>query len=519
MKKRIKEWVLGHETLYWVVVAVFAVLVFGIVTAVGCAKVYEANAAETSDGVYYPSMKEIDCGEYLDLISKNLEVCPYVVILSDFSDEGNIRYEFALSKSLIVCTRETTEFTFSCDAVFRVVDNGNGFFVYEASEYVVTKRTDCVDNEDILVGSNCFYEVRSFQTGDESIVSAIRSLPQNNLVHPKDYIETLYSTEAPYITFDRLAVRNLIADGETSKLAPFQNMYEDYTKLSTWTYYGTLNNRDSTDLEYLLEATFVVEMPTLGYVQDLAYELGVDMEWEHSMLSNAPGMVYHWNNDNKATKYTYEFQYAIPITPDADGRFSYQFTFDTIETAIMYFNEEARERIYGYSDYWRSILLSYLHVDSVTVSVKTTRSDSIVYGKVTTNQFDRGIYDVCIEVIPDIDINTATPEEIDKIIEDSLQDAHDKYLADLEQRLEDLEGQLNDVGSIDGAFSGSLEGTGLWSGFKSLAGGLASLGGTVSGISSAIGSVFGFLPVDIQYVMGYTILALCVIALVKAIRG
>lgn len=516
VKECMKNWLMVHERLYWYIVIGLAVLAFGVVTAVGCAKVYDANAAETSDGVYYPDLlNDVYMDDrYKPLIDSACVDYPYFVVscIKDSSSKPTYYYLFSDAPFELYCKEQNGVYGAFVSADFEVtvivgatVDWGvigvqNDFgMVFPLSSFV---------------GSNCEFKVKE---GYESSTSEIALLPQKNLLHPNGPLME-YSSDAPYVTFERLDVVNKIADGNTKVM--FVNPYEDYTKTSSWEYFGTLRNMDSSkDLEYLLEVEFLAELPKDTYLEKLADELGVDVTWEYNMLRNTPDLVMMWNADNRAEKDVYEFTYTFPVVPDEHGYFSYELAFDTIETLIQYFNTDARERIQSYEEGHRAFLLSFLHIDCVSAVVKTTREDSIVYGKITTNQFDRGIYDVCIEVIPDVDINTATPEEIDKIIADATQDAHDKYLKDLEERLENLQNQINGVGSVEGAFANGLDGTDLWSGFQSLSSGLVSLAPSIASLSVLMGAVFGFLPVQIVGAMSFTLFALCVIALIKAIRG
>lgn len=135
------------------------------------------------------------------------------------------------------------------------------------------------------------------------------------------------------------------------------------------------------------------------------------------------------------------------IVPNEYGYFEYGLTFNEIETLIRYFNEDglARFREYDSEDnsYWKAILLSYLHIDTVKTVVKTERDGYSVYGKGVVNVFERGVYDVCMEIAPDVDINDYTDEELDSIVQDAVQDANDKYLQDLENRVEELEKEFD----------------------------------------------------------------------------
>ncbi|MBQ8279836.1 MAG: hypothetical protein IJZ23_08370, partial [Roseburia sp.] len=194
-------------------------------------------------------------------------------------------------------------------------------------------------------------------------------------------------------------------------------------------------------------------------------------------------------------------------------------SFLELETLLKYWNPEVLTEFQGYSEDFRALYMTFAHIECVTSTIKTTREGLSVYGKVTTNRFNRGIYDACVEVIPEVDINTATPEEIDKIVTDATKEAQDAYMKELENRIESLEDQLGDASNIDTGFGGNLETTDLWSSFTNLIKGLGTIAPAIQELSFLSGIVFGFFPIEIGGIMAGTLLALCVIAIIKAIRG
>lgn len=489
VKECLRNWLKTHERLYWYIVVGLAVLAFGIITAVGCAKLERAEAA-TATGETSITVTWHDELQTMDLLDWQ-----YYFIAEGGSHGGGACVVYSNAP---------------------LVRSSNGMM--KASDGSKIGTFGMTDKP--LIWETYSGLVSSISSGD-----SFTSFRANHDIYNEDgtlwlansVISEMYSPDAPYTTFQNVVVDNKIRDGASLKV--FSNFYDDYTKTSTWKYFGRLNNMvPDADLSYKAETVFLVHIPTADYVEGLFASNDIDIEWEHNVLKYGGSLIHQWNMDKKAPYREYEFTYVIDIVPDSEGNYTYNFTFADIENLVKYWNPDFLTEFNGYSEYFRSIMMSFVHVECVTSAVTTTREGQILYGKVTTNQFSRGVYHSCVEVIPDIDINTATPEEIDKIIADAEQEAHDKYIADLENRVEDLENQMGNVGTVNGAF-GSLENTDLWTGFQNLVAGLASFGPAIGSLSSLTGAVFAFLPVTITGIMSTTLFAICVIAIIKAIRG
>lgn len=501
IKECLKNWLVTHERLYWYIVVGLAVLGFGIITAMGCAKLEKANAADTRQYT-------VTWGNG----SKTFEVADgqYYAYLFWISGSGWKNYMF-MTSSEPFDLYDYSDGTYGISSpaggsMWKTVSKDGGVSYEETyssytwqNMYGIHKASSCE------VYSNCDIVTRN--TGGVIVFSA------NPLV-----AEAVYTLDAPYINFQKVVVDNKITDYYFNPHV-FDSFYETYTKTSSWKYFGKLNNMDAEkDKEYLLECEFLVQLPTADYVLGQYEAHDLDMHWETNVIKNGADFVHEWNVNKKAPFVEYSFLYTFPLVPDDNGNFTYQMSFDEMELLIKYFNEDFRNEWNEYSDYFRSVLLSYIHVECVTASVETTRDDSVVYGKICTNQFGRGIYDTCIEVIPEIDINTATPEEIDKILSDAVENANNQYIKDLEDRLENLENQVSGNTSVQMGF-GNLEGSDLWSGFVGLTQGIGGMAPAVQSLSVLTGSVLAFLPFQMSGIMATTMLAICVIAIVKAIRG
>lgn len=63
------------------------------------------------------------------------------------------------------------------------------------------------------------------------------------------------------------------------------------------------------DKAYRLEVDFVVELPTDGYIADLAEDVDIDLSKERNALNFTPSMVEVWNADKRCPVCVYEFTY------------------------------------------------------------------------------------------------------------------------------------------------------------------------------------------------------------------
>ena len=544
IKECMKNWILSHERAYWYLVFGIAIGLFALITGIGLGKLETANAAEVEpmaviDGVSIPDIRNADWSKYAEHFE------------TEYGYTGNIGEKIIREHKYCVVVinpyywPDSTPFfsyLFTNEPV-QYVQNSNYLLLADWNTSVSIEVRNGVVNLIRGYGNNNWdgtylgygtdlipFVVSSGNMSSQVIASTYDfrngQLSYHNsyqqISYPEKVLDLEYGNDAPYVKFETLNVVNRIVDG-TAESKLFHDVYNDWTKTSYWEYVGFLQNMNhAEDLEYFLEVDFVVELPTDTYINDMAVDAGINLQKEKQMIMHTPSMVSVWNADKRASKNVYKFTYGFSIEPELDGYFKYRLSFDEIELLLQYFNEDARSRFQTYDaeddDYWKCILLSYVHVESVSMVVKTTRVDSIVYGKGVINIFERGVEDVCVEIAPDIDYENATEEEIDKIVQDAVDEAYDKYMKDLENRVNELEGQIDGMTSVELGF-GDLEGSDLWSGFGSVSKGLSSLGPSVKEISSLSGSVLSFLPGDFSVIIYFTLFAICVIALIHAIRG
>lgn len=496
VKECMKNWLLVHERLYWYIVIGLAVLAFGIVTAVGCAKVYDANAADITDYHanrdyvgYYETACEYMTSRYgADFVANR----PYRVVVGGWGEQNTLCFVFFSEIPMDFGNLSVWHEAFF-PATYCV-------YVYYDTNKVEFSNRDCVYCD----ARSIRYTTYDIAYGDGLVIEATKPV--------------VYSGDAPYVTFERLDVINKLAQG-TAVLGHIDNLYKEYFVSSTWTYNGKLNDMHETDSGYVLNVKFDVELPTIEYVRELYNEFGYDADIGRIVLRRNKELVDYWNKDLKAESRTFTVEYSMELSPDDDGVFSYTFTFVEWEYLLRTVSDELVSEFGTYDSYWRSILLSFMHIKKVTSEVLATRSDSIVYGGYTTDLFERGIYDSCAEAVTGVDKNFVSSDLLEDLINDDLRVAEREHLKELEDKINSLEGQVGSMSSINGAFTGDLNGSDLWSGFVGLVSGLGSIAPAIQSLSLLSGVVFGFLPVQMAGIISTTVFAICVVAIIKALRG
>lgn len=549
VKESFKNWLVTHERLYWYIVVGLAVLGFGIVTSMGMAKLESANAAvdvtakiggtTTTKKVY--DLWEMDWSYWLttgdadggcnaydnpeELYKKIVKECNYMYVTCPSSSAVYIEYYYStvpFEKNAITGTHYSVNTPYATCYYIYVYYGSSGPVVqkvhgrYDNKENTSVPTDNIYNNKNFCLGSS--YDILGDYASDSTYATLAKEIPMGNLTYPILPLENVYSAEAPYVKFDSLSVKNDLGYND-GYLYVDLTLYEDFTEASYWKYNGILKDMDaSADLKYTAQVDFVVELPTDAYIAELFNSAGVNISKESNIAKYASTAVSKWNNDVAAAKRTIKFMYIFDIVPDDNGCFSYTLTFEEILALMKYFNNDLITVFNGYEKDYLALLLSFLHIDRVDCVVHTERADSIVYGAITTNKFERGIYDAGFEVITLADKENTDASTLEQWIQWDLSIQTDEYQKYLEERLDELESQMGGMTSVDGAFA-DLEGSDLWTGFISLVNGLGSLGPSIRSLSALTGAVFAFLPVTITGIMSTTLFAICVIAIIKAIRG
>lgn len=517
VKECLKNWLVTHERLYWYIVVGLAVLGFGIVTALGCAKLEKAEAASeiciNAEQINYDILPTYQ--QVVDLVVQYYGVSASEVSADNtvmFSTDGVGYYIFyggAIDK--LECYGLTSGASINAkSSVYKISYNAETGSVRYSSFSGGFMSFDFERNaySGYVWGKPIYCWARN---GVTPYINAVTEYP----------VTASYSSDAPYLSFEKLEIDNRLCKDEEfiGFVGTNAELYSVFFQPSTWTYTGKINNVSLNDTSYTLNLKFEVEIPTSDYVSGLYDYFGYNSEKDKSVLKYNKSLINYWYKDDDADFRTITIDYNVDVFPGTDGNISYSFTFAEWEYLFRAFSEELQAEILTYDSRWRAVVLSYMHVKKITTEVITTRSDSIVYGGYTTNVFERGVYGSCADVYTVVDKNFVTGDVLDDMISDDLQKLEDERNKQLEDKIKDLEQQLEDVTNSQTGFAGSLETTNLWTSFTNMVQGLAGFAPAIASLSSLIGIVLAFLPLQVGTVIASTFLAICVVALIKAIKG
>lgn len=513
VKESLKNWLVTHERLYWYIVVGLAVLGFGIVTALGCAKLEQANAAEEMVKVAWKGEEvSVPLGNY-----------PYYLVLKGAGGYGDVL--FLSMYELEYENRSGTVYFCYYDDVGNQTTAKGTCRIYGNKVSGASSLSDTAEDSYGLSFNRTFsveqvvsnYDVLNSQTGE--VVYSANPFPPAHA----------YSPDAPYVKFEGVSWSNLYLDGKPL-LFHIGTTFDNKTKYSGWGYSGKLSNFDSTGAtSYSLNVDYVVELPTWEYVKELCEIKGVPYYgWDTSDSSQMLRSI--WDSNEDIPKHVYRFTYPVTLEDginfdSSDGSFYFSLSFEEIEVLIRYFNDTAFQQLMNdiaYEDEaeeLRAHYLSYLHIDEVRIVVHADMVDSSIYGPMTVNVFQRSMKSAPLVKVVDVDYLAELEGSLDDVVNESVMSGFEEYYKSLEEKIDGLESQLQDIYLVEDGFGGDLESTDLWVSFRSLAEGLAGMAPAVGAIASLSGAVLSFLPLQITGIMSFTLLAICIIAIIKAIRG
>lgn len=350
--------------------------------------------------------------------------------------------------------------------------------------------------------SFCVGSTYDFLSGVSSSYSDIlNKTTRNNMTYPK---LRQYSSSAPYLTFEKLEIDNRLNKSQDF-LGTNAELYTVFFQTSSWKYTGKLNNVSLNDEAYTLNLKFEVEVPTSAYVAGLYDYFGYDSDKDKVILKRNEELIRYWNKDKNADFRTVVIEHSIDVFPGVDGNIKYDFNFTQWEYLLRSFCPELNEECNAIDARWKAVVLSFMHVRKITTEVITTRSDSVLYGGYTTNIFERGVYDSCMDVYTSVDKNFVSDDVLDDMISSDISAAEKEYQKKLEERIKELEKELENVTGSLGVYDDMYEGQNLWEIVKSAGSGLLSLLTTLTFIPRALGSIFVFFPNEMQDIMGYVV--------------
>lgn len=527
IKEFLKDWLVEHERLYWYIVVGLAVLAFGIITMMGFAKLEKAEAAtdvsvnwagsvgthtvyDLTDfdwisrytGDFTAEQIISECSAFM--VRKTSSDRLYYYFLKEpifYNDVSTGQMNFALNVGDFIIEVALLDGVWCVTSCKQVSNSSNGWFVAYNS------------GQNFLLGSTYDYFANNIQT---NIDKQKETMPRNNLSYPK---VLQYSLDAPYVKFDSL---DIVAPLATTPydLKLFKDVPAEYADYSNW--YWQYNGHIENPLgivsdEYSLNMAFTCQFPTFEHI----FAFWDDCVDQRTLLKKTPLSVREWMAKDLEFE-TYKFQHSFVLDVDDDGSFSLKIPYSVIHAFLVYANHDLLN-LYGSCTEedidFCDVMMSYLYVSDITMCLETTADNSVYYGRTILNHFSKGITNKAVVSEVLIDVSTATPEELDAAISAALQKGFQDALKDTQDQINNMQNDLDSIFEVDGALSGNLEGSDLWVGFSNLAEGLASLAPSISALSVLTGAVFGFLPMTITGIMSFTLLAICIIAIIKAIRG
>lgn len=501
---KMKDWILKHKKLYFSIVFVVALALFMAITARGCKKLEKAYAATTSNGTYYPDLlSEVPLGDLQEQVETMVANNKYIVIT-----KMGQTYYYVLSNEVLWAGKSGSCYLISGVGVYPIEYSPTNGLSILAGASSVTLMDSGVN---YVIGSNYDYRY-----GWERELS---SCPYNNLEYPTPapVINYVYSDAGLYVTCN--SVDNMLPCEYANT-----NIDECY-----WQYNGVLHNADVIDDNMLLQVTFEVKIPTREY---LLYLIQNIPHKNYSYLyQHGRQFVKTWLDSPNYESYTFEhyIRYDEFSSLFTDGfEFSYRLSYADILQYLGQVNPNILD-VYPSATLEDNLILALwsMHVfvdNTISLMYYDTGSD-VYYGNSVINYYHYGQLQA-VNVVVNADIFNSTEDELESVLQESIKEGYDELIkdsedkvAELEQELDNINQQLEDLYSVGLGFGGELSGTNLWSGFRSLIEGLGGISATVAGFGTVVGAVFSFLPLQVASMISFTLVALCIIAIIKAVRG
>lgn len=518
MSKEKKEMSKQDKVVYSLI-ALIAMLIFIVITAIGFAKLEKAEAAVTSDGIYYPDLSSVDAGGYEALLQEALKNSDNMVVFTyyDGSDsEPNYVYRFVVGSPKACADGDRWKLFTSYHVQVKngrvlVVseENADLNFIYPSYDYVTYGE---------VIGATYDYRVAGLETYRASNIT------------PFKIKEPAYLVNAPYLQYKSLSIYNALAS----------TMYETDIEESEWKCTFELMGQPMTPQDgYEAFNEYYIYLPSVSYLDSMmSYYMPADIENGTSLkefdLETLEEDIVRWQTKVGVTGNSILYRVKISDKFEHNSltekkiRFDYLDLLDAIEYQYGHKNDDGEWQEYNLasmygmdsdSDEWKKIyrplLMSYLFISRVDSILYTYNTPDIYYGRYMTFDFMPNSQTVITtEINEDYLANT---DNFDSVVNDGRTDTLKEQIATGSGTIEDLRQQISNSENSLGSYDIEFDGEGLWSSFRGVAQGVLGLGSTLSGIAGAFGSVFSFFPVDVQRLMGYTFIVLCVVAVWKAL--
>lgn len=540
VKECVKNWLVTHERLYWYIVVGLAVLGFGIVTALGCAKLEQANAAvdvttkiggtTTTKKVY--DLWEMDWSYWLttgdadggcnaydnpeELYKKIVKECNYMYVTCPSSSAVYIEYYYStvpFEKNTITGTHYSVKTPYTTCYYIYVYYGSSGPVVqkvhglYDNKENTSVPTDNIYNNKNFCLGSS--YDILGAYASDSTYATLANEIPRGNLTYPVLPLENVYSAEAPYLKNVTYSNVNLfMIDGNTDFDA------------STFSFKFDIADDGREYEKRTTQLSGYVYLPSKDFIDKaVQYYMGgrdtLDEYYSVYSCEQYPTWLKSLDVGDGSTYKKWYFTLDIECADTLEFRISHEQLYELVEQC----NSVDLREYYGISDvaYIDHILKGYMWVHRLDGIVYTTYSDVVNYGNHSSFVISTYLKDPIV-VIGNSDPLLVGPMLPDDSVQESINQAYKDALEEAIKENEDLNNSLDGYLDTNGAY-GNLEGSDLWASFRSLADGLASMAPSVRAIASLSGAVLAFMPLQVTGMISFTLVALCIVAIIKAIRG
>lgn len=495
VKECMKNWLATHERLYWYIVVGLAVLAFGIITALGCAKLEKAEAAVRSD---FENMLTEQLRYY-----RNEDKPMYAYLGYEFWEDGA---ESPYKTLLLIEGYSSTVFFRTQSGSFDIV------FGYFPCAAINDNGSVSSVNGDISINDGAGTRTYKMYYLEGNIDFSVYDFPDWVTFD----VPASYSPDAPYFSDVTYSNVNLfLIDGNT-----------DFDE-STFRFVFDIVGDGREYIKRTAKMSGYVYLPSKEFIDKaVEYYLGgrdtLDAYYSIYSCKEYPNWLKSIDLGDGSTYKKWAIKFDVDCGNNLDLRLSHEQIYQLIEEC----NGIDLREYYGIDDtaYVDDILKGYMWVHRMDGYIITTYADSAQYGNLTSFVMSTYLNEPVIVVGnsdplfvgPSVDF--VGPMLPDADVQQSINQAYKDALEDAQKEQEELNNSMNGIYDTDGAF-GDLQGSDLWTSFRSLADGLAGMAPSVRAIASLSGAVLAFMPIQMTGIMTFTLVSLCIIAIVKAIRG
>lgn len=553
IKEFLKDWLVEHERLYWYIVVGLAVFAFGVITALGMAKLEKANASENNDvwatvnGVDMPDIRSFDWSIYTDWFAeeygyegnigeKIIREHKYCIIMASPGavDMGYTeRLKFLFTNEPVQYTEHEYFWLFAdwTTDVYFELENGRATTMkgYGQNRYYVGN-----DVYDDLIRVPIYSDNQSCRVwcANYDFAEAYPNDYRFDYYHI-DYpvvISTAFFAPGPYLRlkddyYYNTPYDNSVLDNESIAGVP---MLGNCPVVSwKWIYKGSIGGYlkdyegESTDIvsNTKVQCTLDVGIPSRAWVSDCMENLDVSGLRSLRTVSKRNEWIKSRFKDGKMEDCIVSFSTNLFVTSDnKDFELTFSHT-DMLEQIREALGIDDWAEYYGVTDvqwneFWSHIVFGYLTVNQMDSIVFNQYTDTnIMYGCYVSDVFTSG-YNYSGYVYQDF---FAEPQACLDAMKKELQEGYESVIAESEKKLEEYEAELESINKELEMLR--ADDTALFDIFGDLADSLKNATGGFRSLSVAVGNVFGFFPPEIMACLMFAFLAVLVIAVVKALRG